>query len=145
MKAASFFLASAVATLAAGPIACLSYFWLLLATGDPALLKMPDTGPGDFVFIGGRVWLFVSIAAAVPIAIGTAAMGLLGRAVCWARSRMAWGLAGLILAGLPAAALAALIGGETALGFAVAGTATGTGCALISRHFIRWAEPAPQA
>ena len=145
MKAASFFLASAVATLAAGPIACLSYFWVLLATRDSVLLKMPVTDPGDFVFIGGSVWLFVSIAAAVPIASGTAAMGLLGRAFSWARSRMAWGLAGLILAGLPATALAALTGSAAALGFAVAGTATGAGCALISRHFLRWSEPAPQA
>ena len=145
MKAASYFLACALATLAAGPIACLSYFWVLPATGDRVLLEMSDTGVREFAFVGGSVWLLVSIAAAVPIAIGTAAMGLLGRTFPWARSRLAWGLAGLVLAGLPAAALAALLGSPTALGFAVAGTATGAGCALISRHFIRWSEPAPQA
>ena len=143
LRGVSFLVASAAAVFAAGPIAGLFYLWLLLATGDPALLSASELGAGDVFAIGAGVWLVVSIVAVLPVAVGTAAMGLLGSRFAWARSYIAWGMTGLVFAGLPAAAIAILAGDVTTLALTVA--ITGAGCALVSRRFIRWSEPAPQA
>ena len=143
MKGASFLVASAAAVFAAGPIAGLAFLWLMLATGDPFVLGISEFGPGEALVIGAGAWLVISLLAVLPVAIGTATMGLVGRRFAWARSYAAWGSAGLVLAGLPAAAIAILAGEMATVALTVA--VTGAGCALVSRRFIRWSEPALQA
>ena len=135
-------IATAMATLAAGPLAWLSFAWLSVAAGQNILLWIQALGPADLLDLGAGSWIVISLAAALPAAFGTAAMGMLGGRFAWARAPLAWALAGLLLASVPAIAFYLLAQSAAA---SLTLVATGTGCALVSRYFIRWKEPAPQA
>ena len=141
LRGLSFVAAVATATLAAAPLAVTSVALLDMIDGENAdqWLGLASHGLTGVVF---NVWLIGAMIAILPVAFGTATMALLGIRFGWARSWFAWGLAGIA----PMLVFALLIDpGFLFPKIAAMLLMTGMGCALVSRFFIQWARPAPQA
>lgn len=142
LRGPCFLVAIAMSAVSAAPVGFATLAITQPSSAQRLAAEIHASSPGSVIYFGTMGWMAITLVAILPIAFGTAAMAGLGAKFAWARSWLAWGIAGA----LPCLAIVLFawffpLPPGSVLTLAMFGSA----CALVSRAFIRWVGPVPQA